>query len=97
MIATDVRHGREIPITRDSAVETEEQRVRVVFELLGGQYGDRAQTAIRYALANPDISCVIIGLAELDHLEKALAAEQMGPLPATAIGQLHELYGRNFR
>jgi L-galactose dehydrogenase/L-glyceraldehyde 3-phosphate reductase len=96
VIATDVRHGREIPSTRDSAVETEEQRVRAVFKLLDSEYGDRAQTAIRFSLANPNISCVVIGLAEIDHLETALAAEQMGPLPATAVAQLRELYGRNF-
>jgi hypothetical protein len=33
----------------------------------------RAQTAIRFALANPDISGVVVGLAELSHLEVALA------------------------
>jgi aryl-alcohol dehydrogenase-like predicted oxidoreductase len=67
-----------------------------VFKLLGIEYGDRAQAAIRFSLANPNISCVVIGLAEIDHLKTALAAEQMGPLPATAVAQLRELYGRNF-
>jgi hypothetical protein len=39
---------------------------------------------------------LVTGLAEKDHLETALAAEQMGALPKDAIAQLRELYGRNF-
>ena len=96
VIATDVRHGREIPVVQDSAVETEQQRARAVFELLGDRYGTRAQTAIRFGLANQDISGIIFGLETLSHLEEALAGSAMGPLPEAALVQLQELYARNF-
>ena len=96
VIATDIRHGREIPVVQDSAVETEEQRAQAVFELLSDRYGTRAQTAIRFGLANQDISCIIFGLETLNHLEEALAGGAMGPLPETALAQLQELYVRNF-
>jgi aryl-alcohol dehydrogenase-like predicted oxidoreductase len=62
----------------------------------GQRYGTRAQTAIRLALANPDISGVVVGLAELGHLEEALAAAEIGPLPDEALAELHALYERGF-
>ena len=74
----------------------EEERARAVFARLGERYGSRAQTAIRFALANPDISCVLVGMAELAHLEEALAAADMGPLPDEALAELRALYRSNF-
>jgi aryl-alcohol dehydrogenase-like predicted oxidoreductase len=59
-------------------------------------YGTRAQTALRFSLANPEFACVVIGLAELAHLEEALAAQAMGPLPAEAIAKLEPVYARGF-
>ena len=96
LIATDVRHGREVIITDDTETAEEERRAQAVFRELGGEYGSRAQTGIRFSLANPDISCVVFGLAELDHLEQALAAAEMGPLPEAALARLQALYERNF-
>jgi D-threo-aldose 1-dehydrogenase len=96
VIATDVRHGREIAITDDADLATEEARARAVFARLGDRYGSRAQTAIRFALASPDITCVLVGMAELAHLEEALAAAEMGPLPAEALTELRALYAGNF-
>jgi aryl-alcohol dehydrogenase-like predicted oxidoreductase len=51
---------------------------------------------VRFSLANPDIACVIFGLAELDHLEQALGAAEMGPLPAAALARLEALYESDF-
>ncbi|MDP7603643.1 MAG: aldo/keto reductase [Alphaproteobacteria bacterium] len=96
VIATDVRHGREMIVTEDTEMAEEERRARAVFADLGAEYGTRAQTAIRFSLANPDISCVIFGLAELDHLEQALGATEKGPLPADALDRLDRLYASNF-
>ena len=64
--------------------------------MLDERYGTRAQTAIRFALANPDIAGVVVGLAELSHLEEALAAAEMGPLPDEALAELRALYERGF-
>ena len=96
VLATDVRHGREIPVTQGSDVKAEEYRTKKVFEILGDKYGTRAQTAIRYALANPMNACVIFGLAELSHLNEALAAAAAGPLPQSALDELQELYRTDF-
>jgi D-threo-aldose 1-dehydrogenase len=92
VIATDVRHGREMPIVQGFDMAAEEARVRAVFDKLGGRYGTRAQTAIRFALANPDLACVIVGFAEVGHIEEALAGAEMGALPEEALAALREVY-----
>jgi D-threo-aldose 1-dehydrogenase len=96
VIATDQRHGRENPITDDADLATEGERARAVFARLGERYGTRAQTAIRFALANPGLAGVVAGMAELAHLEEALAAAAMGPLPEAALAELRDLYARDF-
>jgi D-threo-aldose 1-dehydrogenase len=92
VIATDVRHGREMPIAPGFDITADEERVRAVFGRLGDRYGTRAQTAIRFALANPDLSCVVVGFAEIGHIEEALAGAELGPLPEEALAALREVY-----
>ncbi len=96
VLATDERHGREVVITGGSEIPLEEKRAHAVFERLGTEYGTRAQTALRFGLANPDVACVIFGLAELSHLEEALGAAEMGPLPQEALDELGTLYAAEF-
>ena len=96
VLASDVRHGREVVITESADLDTEQRRAASVFKALGSSYGTRAQSAVRFALANPDLATVVIGLAELEHLEEALAAQARGPLPAEAIARLESVYTRGF-
>lgn len=97
VIATDVRHGRESPPLIDGAeLGLEEQRTRAVFARLGATGGTRAQTALRYALANEDVSCAVVGLAEIGHLDEALAVEEMGELPDSVQESLADLQLNNF-
>lgn len=96
ILATDVRHGREVMLTEGTDVATEEARARAVFAELGAEYGSPAQTALRFALGNPHLSCIVIGLAELEHLDEALAAAEMGPLPEGAIHRIRRLQDSDF-
>jgi D-threo-aldose 1-dehydrogenase len=96
VLATDVRHGREVAVTDSADLDTEQRRAGAALSALGTAHGTRAQTAIRFALANPDLACVVVGLAELPHLDEALAAQAMGPLPADAIARLEPVYARGF-
>jgi D-threo-aldose 1-dehydrogenase len=96
VLASDERHGREVAVTESADLGTEQRRAASVFEVLQEGYGTRAQTAVRFALANPDLACVVVGLAELRHLEEAIAAETLGPLPAEAIARLEAVYARGF-
>ena len=96
VLASDQRHGREVVITRDAEIDTEAKRARAVYAALGDEFGTRAQTALRFVLSNPDISCAVFGLAEFAHLEQALGAQAMGPLPPAALRKLEALYTSNF-
>jgi L-galactose dehydrogenase/L-glyceraldehyde 3-phosphate reductase len=96
VLASDTRHGREAVITRDTDLAVEERRARAVFAALGSTYGTRAQTALRFVLTNPDLSCAVVGLAEPAHLEEALAGEALGVLPQPALDALERVYGTDF-
>ena len=96
VLATDVRHGREVIVTGATDVPTEERRARAVFAALGDAYGTRAQTAVRFVLADPDVSCAIIGLAEPAHLEEALAGAALGPLPEAALDAVNRVHAAGF-
>ena len=95
-LPTDTRHGREAVIVQGSDLDIEEKRAHAVFAQLGDSYGTRAQTALRFGLANPDLACVVIGMAELAHLDEALAAAEMGPLPQEALDRLNTAYAAEF-
>jgi L-galactose dehydrogenase/L-glyceraldehyde 3-phosphate reductase len=96
VLATDERHGREVVLTEHSDLDVEAKRAHAVLAALGTGYGTRAQAALRFSLANPDLACVVIGLAEPSHLEEAIAAEAAGPLPAEAIARLDAVYAKGF-
>ncbi len=95
-LPTDKRHGREAVIVQGSDLQIEEQRAHAVYQCLGDGYGTRAQTALRFGLANPDIACVVIGMAELSHLDEALAAAEKDPLPQEALDRLNTAYAAEF-
>ena len=97
VLATELRTGREgEPMTRHADIEAEECRARAVFQELGVEFGTRGQTATRFALAHPDISCVVVGLAEPSHLDEALAAADLDRLPASALARLDRIYATDF-
>ena len=96
VIADDRRHGREIPVTDDADLGREARRAAAAFAALGDSHGTRAQTALRFSLACPDIGTVAVGMADLSHLEEALAAAEAGPLPESALAALDAVYARGF-
>lgn len=97
VLATDARHGRESILTSNTTLAEEERKSRAVFDAIGPGHGTRAQVALRFALSHPDVSCAIIGAADLSQIDEALAAQAMGPLPAQTLAVLDELYRTDFR
>ncbi|NQW16737.1 MAG: aldo/keto reductase [Chloroflexi bacterium] len=89
VIATDIRHGREGQIGLNASLSQDEQRMQRIAPLLRDEHGSRSQVAVRYALANPGISGVLVGIAELEHLQLALDASEMGPLPDDLMSALN--------
>ncbi len=96
VIATDERTGRESVLISDTSVAEDERKTRAVFDTIGADQGTRAQIALRFVLANPDVSCAIIGSAELHHIDEALQAAEMGPLPPHVLARLDALYETDF-
>lgn len=92
VIATDQRTGREMPLTPGDSVDSEAEKAARIFAELGDAYGSRAQTAIRFALSENRLACIVFGLAELDHLEEAISAQAMGPLPEDAMQKINQIY-----
>jgi aryl-alcohol dehydrogenase-like predicted oxidoreductase len=91
-LASSERHGREIAITANAENAAEEARARAVWDVLGSKFGSGAQTALRFGLACPLLSTIVVGIGETWHLDEALAAAEMGPLPDAAVTGLEPLW-----
>ncbi len=90
-LATTERHGREMPITANAENAAEEARAKAALAVLGSSHGTPAQAALRFGLACPLLSTIVVGIGEAWHLDEALAAADKGPLPASAIEALERL------
>ncbi len=96
IIATDERTGRESILTSDTSVAEDERKAKAVFDAIGTGHGTRAQVALRFVLSNPNVSAAVIGSAELHHIDEALQAAEMGPLPPQVLARLDALYESDF-
>ncbi|MBM3644429.1 MAG: aldo/keto reductase [Alphaproteobacteria bacterium] len=56
-----------------------------------GHASSLAELGLRYALSQPALSTVLIGLASLDQLDQALAAAARGPLPPAIVARVGQL------
>ena len=92
VIATDERHGRERPLTAGDTVGSETAKASYVLDRLGVDDDARAQTAIRFALAEARLACVVVGLAEIEHLRRALAAAEAGPLSESVLRAIQDAW-----
>ena len=84
-LASDQRHGREIPITENSENAAEEARAAALRTAWGDAYGNPAQAALRFGLSCDALSTIVVGLGELDHLRLVIEAAGQGPLPQEAL------------
>ena len=96
LLATDIRHGREIPVTHMIDIKEEERRVQRIYKVVGQTYGNRAQLAVRYGLSAESLHCTVLGLATLEHLQNAIQAVEMGPLPEDVLEKILEVQNSNF-
>ena len=90
-LATDERHGREIPITLNADEAAEAVRVQALMSALDGEEGDRAQRAIRFGLASDLLSTIVVGVGEDWHFAHALKALDMAPMGKDALARLDEI------
>jgi len=95
-LARAQRPDRLAVLTSGTDVDNEVRCAAAVGRALGSAYGTPAQTALRFALANADLSSRIIGIAALADLDEALAAVAQGPLPGAALTRLEGLWASDF-
>ena len=96
ILATDVRHGREIPVTQGISELEQKRRVKKLFDLINIQKETRAQTSIRYGLSNIHLSCIVAGIAKIEHLDEIIEATKMGPLDKQILEKITALQKSNF-
>jgi D-threo-aldose 1-dehydrogenase len=96
VLATDLRHGREVVLTENSELAIETQRAHAALNALGAGHGTRAQTALRFALANSDFACFVVGIGEPSHLDEVIEAQSRGPLAPEVVARLEPVYARDF-
>jgi len=96
VLATDLRHGREVVLTDNSELAIETQRAHAALNALGAGHGTRAQTALRFALANSDFACFVVGIGEPSHLDEVIEAQSRGPLAPEVVARLEPVYAQDF-
>ena len=95
-LATDKRHGREIPITFGINENELNRRVEKINSIFRDIEGTKAQRALRYGLSNNDMSTIVIGLANIQHLEEALEGYDIGHLDEEILNRIKDLQNKNF-
>ena len=95
-LATEKRHGREISITFGINETELNKRVEKINLIMSDIQGTKAQKALRYGLSNDDMSTIVIGLAEISHLEEALEGYELGSLDEEILKKIEELQNNNF-
>ncbi len=91
-LASMQRHGREFVLDLGSTQEQEEARASALFDVLGLAEDDMAETALRFVLSRPEVSCAVIGVADVAQLEAALRAQEKGALGADAQKKVHDFH-----
>jgi L-galactose dehydrogenase/L-glyceraldehyde 3-phosphate reductase len=91
---TDAIHGRDA--TPGVGFEQALVHAAKVRDALNDEEGTIVQKAIRFALANPGVSGVLVGFGKLEHIGEAVGAVEIGPLPDSALRRLDDLFVSNF-
>jgi len=58
------------------------------YDFLRDDAGKLTAAAIRFALSTPGVSTVLVGIAEVEHVDAAVAASALGPLSAEQLRQI---------
>jgi len=64
--------------------------------LLEATGGTMAQAAIRFALARPEVSTVLVGFSDVTHLDEAAACSDGRALSPPVLARIHDLYRTDF-
>lgn len=86
-------NSREAPSAKNAA-----ERARAsTLTFLQKDDATLAPAAIRFALSNPDVSVVLIGVTEFGHVDAAVDAAERGPLSVDELEELEAVRQRDFQ
>jgi len=100
VLAAGVLAGQEprgdMEMSPGSPPQRDAERAVLVNAALEGEPGTTAQRAIRFGVGQPGISGVLVGFADPDQVDEAVAAAELPPLSAEALSRLEALYESDF-
>jgi L-glyceraldehyde 3-phosphate reductase len=96
IIATDMAEQRGSMMTKETDKETEMRKGAAILKELGEGLGTGAQLGLRFALSCADMSLALVGIGAPEHVDAALEASDMGPLPDEVFEKLEALYETDF-
>jgi aryl-alcohol dehydrogenase-like predicted oxidoreductase len=79
-----------------SDFSTDIERARTVKGALGGDVPSLAQAAIRFGLMKPEVSTVLVGFSNVNHVEEAAACSGASGLPDHVMARLRKLWETDF-
>ena len=88
--------GMQTGISPGETAAQDMERGARLREALGDDAGSMAETALRFNLMNPGVSCVVVGFSKKEHIDAAVAAADMEPLPDRVMRKLDALYASDF-
>jgi len=71
--------------------KTRREQFRALYDYLDTLSMDIAEVGLRFALSNPDASCVLVGAGSTEEVEKNVATAGKGPLPSAIVTRLDEI------
>ncbi len=89
--------GKENTLSPGSDYEADIQRAKKLKWLISGDIKTFPQAAIRFALAKPEVSTVLVGFSELDHVEQAVSCSGAGGFSGDAMTRLEGNWNNDFR
>ena len=81
----------ENTLSPGSEYDSDISRGKRLESLVGGDVESIQEVAFRYALSNKQLSCLLIGFAELAHIEQSVAWVEKGPLPVPLMKRIREI------
>ena len=88
--------GSENTLSPGSDYEVDLQRAQELKWLVSGEIKTFPQAAIRFALTKPEVSTVLVGFSEPNHVEQAVSCSGAGGLPEEAMGRLSSYWDNDF-
>lgn len=84
------------PLSPGSDYALDVARARRLGFLIADDVKTLTQAAIRFALMKPQVSTVLVGFSNLDHIEEAVACSGAGGLSQNALARLRQLWDTDF-